>query len=75
MYNMMTIVNNTVVVVVVQWAFLVAQLVKDHPARQESRFDPWVGKIPWRKKWQLTPIFLSGKSHGHDDYSQQYGIV
>ena len=28
------------------------------------RFDPWFGKIPWRKKWQLTPVFLSGKSHG-----------
>ena len=28
------------------------------------RFDPWVGKIPWRRKWQPTPVFLSGKSHG-----------
>ena len=27
-------------------------------------FDPWVGKIPWRKKWQPTPIFLPGESHG-----------
>jgi len=27
-------------------------------------FDPWVGKIPWRRKWQLTPIFLPGESHG-----------
>ena len=26
--------------------------------------DPWVGKIPWRRKWQPTPIFLLGKSHG-----------
>ena len=26
-------------------------------------FDPWVGKIPWRRKWQPTPAFLSGKSH------------
>ena len=26
--------------------------------------DPWVRKIPWRKKWQLTPVFLPGKSHG-----------
>ena len=25
-------------------------------------FDPWVGKIPWRRKWQLTPVFLPGKS-------------
>ena len=28
------------------------------------RFSPWVGKIPWRRKWQPTPIFLPGKSHG-----------
>ena len=28
------------------------------------RFDPWVGKIPWRRKWQPTPVFLPGKSHG-----------
>ena len=24
----------------------------------------WVRKIPWRRKWQLTPVFLPGKSHG-----------
>ena len=28
------------------------------------RFDPWVGKILWRRKWQPTPVFLPGKSHG-----------
>ena len=27
-------------------------------------FDLWVGKIPWRRKWQPTPFFLPGKSHG-----------
>ena len=27
------------------------------------RFDPWVGKIPWRRKWQPSPVFLPGKSH------------
>ena len=26
-------------------------------------FDPWVGKIPWRRKWQTTPVSLPGKSH------------
>ena len=26
-------------------------------------FDPWVGKIPWRGKWQSTPVLLPGKSH------------
>ena len=27
-------------------------------------FDPCVGKIPWRREWQPTPVFLHGKSHG-----------
>ena len=27
-------------------------------------FEPWVGKIPWRRKWQSTPVLLPGKSHG-----------
>ena len=26
--------------------------------------DPWVGKIPWRRKWLLTPVFLPRESHG-----------
>ena len=26
-------------------------------------FDPWVGKIPWRRKWQPTPVFLPGEAH------------
>ena len=29
----------------------------------------WSGKIPWRRKWQATPIFLPGKSHGERSYS------
>ena len=28
------------------------------------RFDPWVGKTPWRRKWQPTPVFLPGECHG-----------
>ena len=28
------------------------------------KFDPWVGKIAWRRKWQPTPVFLSGESYG-----------
>ena len=40
--------------------------------RRKYRFNPFVGKIPWRRKWQLTPIFLPGESHGQRslaDYS------
>ena len=31
---------------------------------RETGFDPWVRKIPWRRKWQPTPVLLSGESHG-----------
>ena len=31
---------------------------------RRQRFDPWVRKIPWRRTWQPTPVFLPGKSHG-----------
>ena len=27
-------------------------------------FDPWVGKIPWRREWQPDLVFLPGESHG-----------
>ena len=45
-------------------ATLVAQMVKNLPACGRPGFDPWVGKIPWRRKWQPTPVFLPGESHG-----------
>ena len=32
--------------------------------KYRPRFDPWVGKIPWRRAWQPTPVFLLGESHG-----------
>ena len=28
---------------------------------KRPEFDPWVGKIPWSRKWQPTPVFLPGK--------------
>jgi len=40
------------------WASLVAQMVRNLPAMQET----WVGKIPWRRAWQPTPVFLSEES-------------
>ena len=44
-------------------ASLVAQLVKNLPAKQEIGLDSWVRKMPWRRKWQPTPMVLPGKSH------------
>ena len=31
---------------------------------KRCRFDPWVGTILWKRKWQPTPVFLPGESHG-----------
>ena len=31
---------------------------------RRHRFNPWVRKIPWRRKWQPTPVFLPGEPHG-----------
>ena len=43
-------------------------VVKNLPAnagRHRRRgFDPWVRKIPWRRAWQPTPVFLPGESQG-----------
>ena len=42
-------------------------VVKNMPGNagdMRRRFDPWVGKIYWRKKWQPIPVFFPIKSHG-----------
>ena len=42
-------------------------MVKNSPTNAgdiRPGFDPWVGKIPWRRAWQPTPVFLPGESHG-----------
>ena len=50
------------------WTSLMAQGSPDGKSLcQQCRrpyLDPWVGKIPWRRKRQPTPVFLPGKSHG-----------
>ena len=35
-----------------------------YPQCGKTRFNPWVGKIPWRRKWQPTPVFLPREFHG-----------
>ena len=42
-------------------------MVKNPPANKGDLrlgFNPWAGKMTWRRKWQPTPVFLLGKSHG-----------
>ena len=41
-----------------------AQVVKNLPAVQENQVQSVGRKVPWRRKWQPTPVFLPGKSHG-----------
>ena len=40
---------------------------KNPSAMQETGFDPWVGKMPWRRAWQPTPVFLPGESPWAED--------
>ena len=37
---------------------------KESPAMQKTRFNPWVGRIPWRREWLPTPVSLPGEFHG-----------
>ena len=46
------------------WAFLVAQFVKNHLQCGRPGFDPWVGKIPWRRERLPTSVFWPGEFHG-----------
>ena len=44
--------------------------------RKRYRFNSWIGKIPWRRARQSTPVFLLGEPHGQRslaDYSPQGG--
>jgi len=43
-------------------ASLMAQSGVSHLQCGRPEFSPWVGKIPWRRAWQPTPVFLPGES-------------
>jgi len=55
-------------------AFQVVLVAKNLPANaaDRNRFDPWIMKIPWKRAWRPTPVFLLWKFHGQrslGDYS------
>ena len=53
-----------------------AQMVKNLPAMRRPGLDPWGRKIPWRKEWLPTPVFLPGEFHGQRSlvgYGQSMG--
>ena len=39
-------------------------MVKNYLQCRQPGFDPWMGKIPWRREWLPTPVFLPGEFHG-----------
>ena len=47
-----------------EYLLYLSHMVKNLPAVWETGFNPWVGKIPWSRKWQHTLVFLPGKFHG-----------
>ena len=44
--------------------YSVKESVCEYRRLKRHRFDPWVRKIPWSKKWQQAPVFLPEKFHG-----------
>ena len=54
-------------------------MVKNLPTKAGDirlRFSPWVEEIPWRRAWQLTPVFLPGESHGQRAWQATvHGVV
>ena len=47
---------------------------RTHLQCRRPRFNPWVAKIAWKKKWQPTPVFLPRESHGHRSLAG-YGLT
>ena len=45
------------------WCLSGKELPCQYRRRRRRGFDPWVRKIPWRRKWQPTPVFLPGEFH------------
>ena len=50
------------------------QMIKNLPASQRPSFDPWVGKIPWRREWQPTPGFLTEEFHEQRSLAGCYSL-
>ena len=39
-------------------------MVRNYLQCRRPGFDPWLGKIPWRREWPPTPVFLPGEFYG-----------
>ena len=52
-----------------------ARLKEEGGGGRRRGFDPWVRKIPWRRKWQPTPVLLPGESHGEAWWATVHGVT
>ena len=41
---------------------------------KRHKFDPWVRKIPWKRAWQPTPVFLPGESQDREVWATVHGV-
>ena len=58
---------------VIFFHIMVAQMVENQPEVQETRVQSWIRKIPWRREWQPTPVFLPGEFHGQRSLADYVG--
>ena len=59
----------------IYWTCLVAQMVKNLPAMQETQVQSVGQEDPWRREWLPTPVFLPGESHGQRSWrATVYGV-
>ena len=56
------------------WASLGAQIIICLQCRRPGS-DPWIRKIPWRRKWLPTPVFLPGESHRQRSLATLHGVA
>ena len=67
-WSFLSFTHYLLLVSVLIWDSQVALVIKNLPVNagdtKKHKFDPWVGKIPWRRKWLSTPVFLPREFHG-----------
>ena len=58
---------------VICFHIMVAQMVENQPEVQETQVQSWIRKIPWRREWQPTLVFLPGEFHGQRSLADYVG--
>ena len=63
-YNTVLLIILTMLCIGASQLALVVKNLSANEADMRQEFNLWVRKMPWRRKWQPTPVFLPGKSNG-----------